>query len=141
MNIMNKSYSELLSLASFEDRFDYLRLEGDVGRSTFGFDRYLNQKFYTSVQWKDVRNYVIVRDNACDLGIPGYEIGIRPIIHHMNPIDIEDIKSNAEWILDPEYLVTTTHITHNAIHYGVDDISPPVVIERKPNDTALWSRR
>lgn len=136
--MMIRSYSELSRLRTFEERFEYLRLEGGVGRSTFGFDRYINQQFYTSREWQDARRNVILRDEGCDLGIAGYEIHIRPLIHHMNPISIDDILHREEWILDPDFLITTTHDTHNAIHYGVVSLAPRTVIERSPRDTKLW---
>ena len=133
-----RHYSELILHDSFEDRFEYLRLDGGVGRSTFGFDRYINQQFYTSREWHDVRSFVIVRDNGCDLGVFDREIPAGPLIHHMNPMSIDDILSKADWILDPEYLITTCHNTHNAIHYGKEDPHPKVVLERTPQDTKLW---
>lgn len=133
-----RSYSELRQLDTFEDRFEYLKLSGGIGRSTFGFDRYINQRFYTSREWQDVRRQVIIRDDGCDLGIPGYEIHVRPLIHHMNPMDVSDILHQEEWILDPEFLVTTSHNTHNAIHFGADDLFPDVVIQRSRGDTKLW---
>lgn len=135
---MNKCYSELARLSTFEDRFAYLRLGGGVGRATFGFDRHINQRFYLSQEWHEIRNHIIVRDEACDLGIFGYEIHNNPLIHHMNPMTVEDIMHNEVWILDPEYLITTTHSTHNAIHYGVENLFPKVVTERTPRDTKLW---
>lgn len=133
-----RAYSELSQIDVFEDRFQYLKLGGGVGRATFGFDRYINQQFYMSREWHDVRQHVIYRDNGCDLGVSGYEIHISPLIHHMNPIDVNDILQHSEWILDPEFLITTTHNTHNAIHYGTNTLIPKVVTERKPNDTKLW---
>lgn len=136
--MMIRSYSELRRFDYFEERFEYLKLGGGVGRSTFGFDRHINQKFYTSREWQDIRDYVIVRDEGCDLGIPGYEIHDGPLIHHMNPMNVDDILHKETWILDPEYLITTTHRTHNAIHYGGDDPYPKVVTERTPRDTKLW---
>ena len=114
-----RSYSELRGLHTFEDRYEYLRLRGTVGRATFGFDRYINQRFYTSRQWKQVRDEVITRDEGCDLGIPGFEIDRRIYIHHMNPMLPDEIMGDDESILDPEYLICTTHRTHNAIHYGI----------------------
>lgn len=131
-------YSEMIQLVSFEDRLEYLRLGGGVGRETFGFDRYINQKFYLSREWQDVRNFVIIRDNGCDLGVEGYEIPAKPLIHHINPMAVEDIIEHASWILDPEYLITTSHRTHNAIHYGGNTMHPSVVVQRTPNDTKLW---
>ena len=136
-----KTYSELSTYNTFEDRLEYLRLGGGVGRATFGFDRHINQLFYMSREWKSLRNHVMVRDNGCDLGIPGYEIHVGPLIHHINPMDVNDILHQADWILDPEFLITTTHDTHNAIHYGTVSPYPKVVTERTPNDTALWVRR
>jgi hypothetical protein len=133
-----RSYSELRLLSSFEERFDYLSLRGEVGRSTFGFDRWLNQRFYRSWEWKHVRNLVIYRDDGCDLGIPGYEIHAQLMIHHMNPVTPEDLQSGEDWILDPEYLITTTHRTHNAIHYGDQSLIRKPPVERQPGDTRLW---
>ena len=133
-----KRYSELVNLTTFEERFEYLKLGGGVGRATFGFDRYVNQNFYTSREWRDVRNYVIVRDEGCDLGIPGYEIHTGILIHHMNPIVVDDILHKESWILDPEFLILTMHRTHNDIHFGVKNLLPKVVTERTPHDTKLW---
>ena len=134
-----KSYSELSRLTTFKDRFNYLKLDGSVGRDTFGFDRIFNQKFYNSYEWKQIRDFVIVRDNGCDLGIDGHDIyGERIIIHHLKPISLEDIERKSEILLDPEYLITTTHLTHNAIHYGDENLICTGPIERKPNDTCLW---
>lgn len=134
----NKSYSELRYLKTFEERFEYLKLGGGVGRSTFGFDRYINQRFYTSLEWEQVREHVIIRDNGCDLGIPGYEIHHGILIHHMNPMVVDDILNNEDWILNPEFLITTVHTTHNRIHFGVPDLYPKVVLQRTPRDTKLW---
>lgn len=133
-----RTYSELLSFSTFEERFEYLKLDGRVGQDTFGFDRYLNQIFYRSREWKAVRDQIIMRDNGCDLGIPGYEVYGRVLIHHMNPISIEDIERNTSILMDPEYLILTSHNTHNAIHYGNSGnlLLPP--IERSPNDTCPW---
>jgi len=133
-----RTYSELSSMETFEERFEYLRIGGGVGQATFGFDRYLNQHFYTSREWQDVRAFVIVRDDGCDLGVPGYEIFEELLIHHINPMAPEDIRNHEDWILDPEYLITTQHLTHNAIHYGAKRLGPPVVIARSPGDTRLW---
>lgn len=141
MSIWIKSYSELSQLETFEERFEYLRLDGIVGKDTFGFDRIFNQKFYRSEEWKQVRDFVIVRDNGCDLGIEGHEIfGNRIIIHHMNPISIDDIRHSTRNLLDPEYLITTIHRTHNAIHYGDEDRLIKAPIERVRNDTCPWRR-
>lgn len=133
-----RRYNELARLDTFEERFDYLLLGGEVGRATFGFDRYINQSFYTSYEWKRVRDEVIVRDNGCDLGIPGYEIHASLLIHHINPMSADDILHGEEWILDPQYLITTTHNTHNAIHYGSKSLLPKTVLAREPGDTRLW---
>lgn len=135
---MIRSYSELRRVQTFEKRFEYLKLKGSVGRSTFGFERYLNQQFYTSRQWRQVRDRVIARDVGMDLGVEGYEIYDRIIIHHMNPMTIEDIEHGNSDILDPEFLITTTHKTHNAIHYGDASLLPKVLVERRPGDTRLW---
>lgn len=133
-----RSYSELRRIPTFEERFAYLDLRGQVGEVTFGSNRWVNQRFYQSDVWKRVRDIVILRDNGCDLGIPGYEIHGRVLIHHMNPITMEDLAYGTDQALDPEYLITTTHRTHNAIHYGDDSLLPRPVIERKPGDTKLW---
>lgn len=135
-----KTYSELVKLNTFEDRFNYLSLDGTVGNTTFGFDRYLNQFFYKSSKWRQVRNKVIIRDGACDLGIDGRDIHGRIIIHHMNPISIEDINEESEYLLDPEYLICVTHDTHNAIHYGDENLLARGPIIRKPNDTCPWKQ-
>lgn len=133
-----RTYSELVKFQTFEERYEYLRLAGEVGQSTFGFDRYLNQQFYTSRAWKEARRYVIIRDGGCDLGIEGYEIYTNLLVHHMNPIAEVDIIHNADWIVDPEYLITTTHNTHNAIHYSDKSLLITPVRERHPGDTKLW---
>lgn len=135
---MIRRYSALRRHTTFEDRFKYLRLQGSVGRSSFGFDRHINQKFYRSREWKDVRDFVIARDNGCDLGVEGYEIHAELLVHHMNPMDPSDIVHGNPNILDPEFLITTTHMTHNAIHYGDDNHIPKQLVERHPGDTALW---
>ena len=141
MSMWIKSYSELSQLETFEERFEYLRLDGVVGKDTFGFDRIFNQRFYRSEEWKRLRDFVIVRDNGCDLGIEGHEIfGNRIIIHHMNPISIDDIRHSTRNLLDPEYLITTIHRTHNAIHYGDEDQLIKAPIERVRNDTCPWRR-
>ena len=133
-----KCYSELITLRTFEERFKYLQLNGQVGKSTFGFDRYLNQNFYRSKEWKSVRNRVILRDDGCDLGVEGYEIHGQILIHHMNPITTADIESMSEYLMNPEYLISTVHNTHNAIHYGDENLLITTPIERKPNDTCPW---
>lgn len=136
MNI--RTYSELSKLTSFIDRFNYLKLSGTVGEETFGFDRYLNQILYRSQRWKSVRNYVILRDNGCDLGVEGFEIPGRIIVHHMNPITLLDITTESEFLMDPEFLISTVHNTHNAIHYGDESLLVTAPIERRPNDTCPW---
>jgi hypothetical protein len=135
---MIRTYSELSHMDEFAERYRYLALRGNVGSSTFGFDRYINQQFYTSRQWKQVRNHVIARDQACDLGIDGYEIHSRLVIHHMNPMDPRDIIHGDDDILDPEFLITTTHRTHNAIHYGDERQLARPLTERRRGDTNLW---
>jgi len=126
-------------MSSFEDRYHYLELRGSVGRATFGFDRYINQRFYTSREWKQTRNFVIDRDGGCDLGVEGFEIQSRILIHHINPITPEDITDRLENILDPEFLITTTHTTHNAIHYGdASKLARQAFDVRTPGDTKLW---
>lgn len=138
---MIRTYSELSKLNTFEERFQYLKLNGTVGEETFGFDRYINQKFYKSPEWKAVRDFVIVRDNGCDLGIEGYEIRGKIYIHHMNPILLRDIVNQSEFLLDPEYLITTTHLTHNAIHYGDENLLIKAPIERSKYDTCPWRKK
>ena len=134
-----RSYSELRKLHTFQERFQYLKLRGGVGTATFGFDRWMNQQFYTSAQWRHIRYHVIARDNSCDLGIEGYDIHDRLYIHHMNPLTVEDLKQGEEHMIDPEFLITTTHITHNAIHYGDErQLQSRQVVDRRPGDTKLW---
>lgn len=135
-----RTYSELIKLPTFEERFQYLKLNGDVGVETFGFDRYLNQAFYSSDEWKSIRNQVIIRDNGCDLGIEGREIYKRIIIHHMNPITKEDLLYRTEYLLNPEYMICTMKNTHDAIHYGDENLLFKEPVERKPNDTCPWRR-
>lgn len=135
-----KTYTELSRLSTFEERYRYLRITGRVGEETFGFDRYLNQVFYRSRKWKQIRDQVIVRDNGCDLGVEGYEIYGRIIIHHMNPITLKDIEHESEFLLDPEFLICTVHNTHNAIHYGDESLLITAPIERAKNDTCPWKR-
>lgn len=127
-----------MRIHTFEERFRFLALRGEVGAATFGFDRYINQQFYTSTQWKQIRHHVITRDNGCDLGIEGYEIYNRLVIHHMNPMTPNDVIHGDESILDPEFLITTTHRTHNAIHYGDEHLLPKALVERRRGDTKLW---
>src|SRR3954447_6507816 len=133
-----RTYSDLRRLKTFEERFDYLSLLGEVGEVTFGFDRWINQAFYRSPQWRYARELVILRDNGCDLGIPGYEILFQLLIHHMNPFPPADLVGGEEWVLDPEFLITTTHRTHNAIHYGDASLIAKPPVERRPGDTKLW---
>ena len=135
---MIRTQRELTRLKTFEDRFEYLKLRGQVGKSTFGYDRYINQAFYRSSEWRRVRNLVIARDEGLDLGVTGYEIFDRPIIHHMNPMGLEDLISGDDDILNPEYLVCVSHRTHNAIHYGDESLLPSPLVERRPGDTRLW---
>lgn len=138
MSTTIKTYSELRRLATIEERFRYLTLRGNVGESTFGFERYINQAFYRSTEWRSIRRDVIVRDNGCDLGVDGYDIHDRVIIHHMNPMTVDDVRHGNSDILNPEYLITTSHQTHNAIHYGDESLLPREFVERKPGDTKLW---
>ena len=134
-----RTYSELSKLETFEERYEYLRLDGIVGEETFGFDRYLNQKFYQNdPEWKRVRDYVIIRDCGCDLGIEGREIHGRIIVHHMNPITSDDLINRTEFLLNPDYLICTIDSTHNAIHYGDENLLPILPKERTPNDTCPW---
>ena len=133
-----KTYSELIALPTFEDRFEYLQLKGIVGQETFGFDRYLNQILYNSKEWKHLRNEIIVRDNGCDLAFEGFEIHGRILIHHINPITIDDVIKRREMVFDPENLICVTHNTHNAIHYGNKSLLITGPIERRANDTCPW---
>ena len=133
-----RTYRQLRRLDTYTERFRYLALRGAVGEATFGFDRYINQQFYTSRQWRQIRSEVIARDNGCDLGIDGFEVYSRIVIHHMNPMTIEDVAGGNDSILDPEFLITTTHFTHNAIHYGDERLLPRPLVERRPGDTRLW---
>jgi hypothetical protein len=135
---MIRTYGELVRIASFEDRFRYLALRGGVGATTFGSDRWLNQAFYRSSQWKRLRSEIIVRDSGCDLGVEGYEIHEAVYIHHMNPMTAEAIQHGDTSILDPEFLISTTHRTHNAIHYGDESLLPQTYTPRMPGDTKLW---
>lgn len=135
-----RTYSELIALPTFEERYRYLRLRGNVGEETFGFDRYLNQRFYQSQQWRDARDWVIIRDNGCDLGAEGFEIFGKIIIHHMNPITLKDIERGSDYLFDPEFLICVSHNTHNAIHYGDEKLLPQAPIVRTKNDTCPWKR-
>lgn len=133
-----RNFKELSRLTTFEERVAYLSLTGSVGVDTFGFDRWVNQYFYRSRAWRRVRAEVILRDSGCDLGVPGREIYSNLLVHHMEPVTKQDIVDGSDWILDPEYLVTTQHDTHNLIHYGSSDALPKPYEERKPGDTKLW---
>lgn len=140
MKKMIRTYSELIKLKTFKDRFEYLKLDGIVGEETFGFDRYMNQIFYKSREWTSVRRAVIIRDNGCDLGVEGYEIHGKILIHHMNPINLSDIVHKTDELLNPDYLITTVLSTHNAIHYGDASLLPALPVERRANDTCPWKR-
>lgn len=133
-----RSYSELSKLQTFDKRFEYLSLSGTVGERTFGFDRWINQEFYSSIEWRRARREVILRDGGCDLGIPGQEIFKWLQVHHMNPLSVQDLEAGAEWIIDPEFLICTSQRTHNAIHYGDASLLPRPHVPRRPGDTALW---
>lgn len=139
MNI--RTYSELITIPTYIERFNYLKLDGRVGADTFGFDRYLNQKLYQKdPRWKEVRDFVIIRDNGCDLGVEGYEIFGKIMVHHMNPVTAEDILYDRDWLYDPEFLISTAHLTHNAIHYGNASLLVTEPIVRTKNDTCPWKR-
>lgn len=136
-----RTYSELMSIPTFKGRYEYLKIGDKIGDETFGFDRYLNQIFYKSKEWERIRNFVISRDNGCDLGHPDHEIRDELIIiHHLNPITIDDIKNRSDFLLNPEYLICTILNTHNAIHYGNSDLLYLDPVERYPNDTCPWKR-
>ena len=135
---MIRRYSELITYNSFVDRYNYLKLVGQVGVETFGFERYINQALYRSKKWLDTRRIVIIRDQGCDLGMDGYEIGERIIVHHMNPITLEDIEEERECVFDPEFLISTSFMTHNAIHYGDESLLPKLPVDRSINDTCPW---
>ena len=135
---MIRCYSELSTIPTFEERFRYLQLKGVVGQDTFGFDRILNQRFYRSQEWRSVRDQVIIRDNGCDLGVDGYNLYGKILIHHMNPISQEDIERQSVYLLNPEYLICVSHATHNAIHYSDETLLMPVPVERSRNDTCPW---
>lgn len=137
---MIRTYSELLEIPTFEERYRYLRLRGTVGNPTFGFERYLNQRFYTSHEWRTLRHRIIARDEARDLGMEDFEIHDRVYIHHMNPVTRVDLRKDASEILDPEFLICVSHNTHNAIHYGDESLLPKPFVERRPGDTTLWRR-
>lgn len=133
-----RTYSELIRLPTFEERLRYLSMGSEVGRPTFGYDRYLNQRFYTSDEWRSIRDTVIVRDNGCDLGVDGHDVYDQILIHHMNPITKNDILTHSDMLVDPEYLICVSLSTHNAIHYGNELGSANTIVERQPNDTCPW---
>ena len=135
-----RTYSELITFSSFAERFNYLKLSGSVGRETFGADRYLNQKFYRSEEWRRIKRDVIIRDLGMDLGILETNPDERLIVHHMNPVDISDIVNVTDYLLSPEFLITVTHNTHNAIHYGDENLLSAIPIERRPGDTCPWKK-
>ena len=135
-----RTYSELITIPAFKERFEYLKLNGKVGEETFGFDRYLNQSFYKSPEWRSARDYVIIRDLGCDLAMEGHEIFGKIIVHHMNPISMHDIINRTEYLLNPEYLISTIKNTHDAIHYGDGSLLITGPIERSKNDTCPWRR-
>lgn len=138
MRMNTKTYSELIKIPTYEERFQYLQLKGAVGKDTFGYDRYLNQILYNSPEWKRLRNQIIIRDNGCDLGCEGYEIYGRVLIHHLNPITVEDVVSRNPIVFDPENLICVSHNTHNAIHYGDESLLILAPVERTKNDTCPW---
>ena len=134
-----RTYSELMTLSTFEERFEYLKIGGGVGKETFGWDRWLNQRFYQTPEWKTIRREVILRDGGCDLAIPDRLLTGKIYVHHMNPVDAGDIRSRAEILLNPEFLITVSYETHQAIHYGdMKLLVPAEIIDRKPNDTVPW---
>lgn len=138
--ISTRSYSELARLNSFEERFEYLSIKARIGEDTFGFERWMNQSFYRSKEWREVRQEVIIRDSACDLGVEGFDIHERAIVHHIIPMSVEDLEDGNPLVLDPDNLITTTHNTHNAIHWGDKSLLRLPPVERKPGDTTLWGR-
>lgn len=137
---MIRTYSELVKLKTFEERFEYLKLTGVVGKETFGSDRWINQILYKSQEWKELRRFVILRDNGCNLGVEGYELYGTIIVHHMNPITIDDIVNRSKYVFDPEYLISTNDTTHNSIHYGNETKPEVTPIERTLNDTCPWKK-
>lgn len=133
-----RCYKELIRIPTFNERFEYLKLGGLVGDPTFGFERYMNQMLYTSSKWRRLRNQIIIRDNGCDLGLEGYEIPEKIFVHHMNPIEIDDLKELSDDVFNPEYLICVSQLTHNAIHYGDCNLLPKEPVERRPRDTCPW---
>lgn len=138
MSKIIRCYKELIRIPTFHDRFEYLKLNGVVGDTTFGYERTLNQMLYTSSKWRRLRNQIILRDNGCDLGVDGFEIPDKIIVHHMNPMTLDDLKDFSDDIFNPEYLICVSHNTHNAIHYGDNNLLPREPIERRPGDTCPW---
>lgn len=133
-----RTYAELITIPTLEERFRYLKLDGKVGIDTFGFDRYLNQIFYKSKEWRKLRNDIILRDDGCDLGVEGYDIQGKIYIHHMNPIVVRDILDRTEFLLNPDFLICASFDTHQAIHYGNEDLLPQPLVERRAFDTCPW---
>lgn len=138
MSSIRRCYKELSRIPTFDERFEYLKLGGIVGDPTFGFERSLNQMLYTSSKWRRLRNQIILRDNGCDLGVEGFEIPDKIIVHHMNPMTVDDLKDFSDDVFNPEYLICVSSITHNAIHYGDSNLLPKKLIERRPGDTCPW---
>lgn len=134
----HRSYSELRQLSTFKERYDYLKLNGRVGAETFGYNRYINQRFYRSTEWKHIRDQIIIRDNGCDLGVEGYDLHSRIYIHHLNPMTVDDIDQGRQMILDPDNLICVSFDTHQAIHFGDESLLPQLPIERISGDTCLW---
>lgn len=138
--MMNRSYSELITIPTYEDRFHYLQLNGAVGKDTFGYDRYLNQILYNSTEWKHFRDKAIIRDNGCDLAFEGYDIHGRILVHHINPITVDDVVNRNPIVFDPENVICVTHNTHNAIHYGDESLLITAPVERTKYDTCPWKK-
>lgn len=135
---MSRCYSDLKQIETFKERYFYLKIHGKVGEDTFGFDRYVNQQLYKSSKWRRTRSQIIIRDNGCDLGVDGYDLSENIIVHHMNPITLEDIEEERDSVFDPEYLICCSARTHKAIHFGDENLLPKEFVERRPNDTCLW---
>ena len=135
-----RTYTELCKLQTFEERYEYLKIGGIVGEETFGFDRYINQLLYKTPEWRKVRREVIIRDRGYDLGVEGYEIVGTVLVHHMNPITVDDIVNRLDYVLDPEYLISSSFMTHQAVHYGSEDLLPQAPVERFKNDTCPWRK-
>ena len=138
--MLNKSYEELITIPTYIDRFKYLQIKNAIGKETFGYDRYLNQILYHSNEWKKFRRDIIIRDNGMDMGFDGYEIGSRIIVHHINPITIDDVRNHNPCVFDPNNVICVSHNTHNAIHYGDSELLFIELVERKPNDTSPWKK-